>query len=171
MHISKMGSERRIAEWLTTRVLLAEMVDRELSIGNNSLGKPFIKNDPINISISHTRDYVAILLNEKFQVGVDIETISDRIFKIKDRFVSDNEFIAPDNSTIHLLLHWSAKETLFKLLDEEEVDFKEHLQVQHFTPLQKGTFEAYESKTKNRKTYRINYEVFPDAVLTWAIDK
>lgn len=169
--ISNMRSERRVVEWLATRVLLSEMLDGEPIIENNSDGRPFLMDNSYHISISHTRDYVAVLLSKNYQVGIDIETISDRICRIKERFISEKEYIDDQNQVVHLLLHWSAKETIFKLLNENEVDFKEHLLVSSFMPKQKGTFEIYETKSKLSKTYTINYEILSDAVLTWAVDQ
>lgn len=168
--ISNMKSERRVIEWLATRVLLSELLEGDPMIENSSDGRPFLSDGSYHISISHTKDYVAILLSEKFQVGIDIETISDRICRIRERFVSEQEYIDEKNDVIHLLLHWSAKETMFKLLNESEVDFKKHLLISHFTPQQKGTFEVCETRSKQQKHFTIHYEIFPDAVLTWAID-
>ena len=169
--ISEMRSERRVIEWLATRVLISELLENDVTILNSADGSPFLSDHSCNISISHTKDYVVILLSEKHQVGIDIESISDRIYRIKERFISDKEHIDPDNSLIHLLLHWSAKETMFKLLHKSEVDFIDHLYVHPFTPNKKGSFEITESRTKSGKTHQINYEVLPDAVLTWAIDR
>lgn len=169
--ISDMRSEKRVVEWLSTRVLIAELLEKDVSIFNTDNGRPYLSDESCNISISHTKGYVAILLSKKYRVGIDIESISDRIYRIKERFVSDKEFIDPNHSLIHLLLHWSAKETMFKLLHEEQVDFKDHLFVHPFTPAQKGLFEISESKTKLCKTLHVNYEILKDAVLTWAIDR
>lgn len=169
--IASMGSDRRVMEWLTTRVMLLEMLGKDIAILNSEEGKPYLSDYSYNISISHSIDYVAVLLSKDYRVGVDIEKISDRIFKIRDRFVSDKEFIGAGNSLIHLLLHWSAKETMFKFLNEVEVDFREHLFVHPFEPKEKGTLEATEYRTPAKKTYKINYELFEDNVLTWLVDK
>ena len=171
IQISSMASDRRVMEWLTTRVMLLEMLGRDIAILNNEEGKPYLSDYSYNISISHSVDYVAVLLSKDYRVGVDIEKISERIFKIKERFVSNKEFIAPENSLIHLLLHWSAKETMFKFLNEVEVDFKDHLFIHPFDPKDEGVLEATEYKTNANKTYQINYELFEDNVLTWLIDK
>ncbi|MDO5522553.1 MAG: 4'-phosphopantetheinyl transferase superfamily protein [Bacteroidia bacterium] len=168
-HISKMRSERRIIEWLTTRVLLFELLHEDKIIGNLPDGKPFLLDKSYNISISHTRNYAAILLHKHASVGIDVETVSGRVSRLADKFISPDEYIDSSRKIIHQLLHWSAKETLFKLMEENEIDFKEHLHIQPFTPQQKGIFQAFESKTGQQQAFQIHYEVFPDVVLTWAV--
>ena len=170
-HVEEMGSDRRVKEWLATRVLLYELLGREVTILYHDNGSPYLSDGSYNISISHSRDYVAVLLSPSMHVGVDIEGVSERIYKIKERFVDESEYVAEDNELIHLLLHWSAKETLFKLMNESEVDFKEHLRIMPFVPEQEGVFEAMELKTLSRKKFQVHYGVYKDLVLTWAVDR
>lgn len=169
--ISEMKSETRIIEWLNTRVLLYELLGKEKIISNHPSGRPFLIDKSYKISISHTRGYVAILLSRSRPVGIDIETISERVSKVSEKFISNKEYIDPSNKVVHQLLHWSAKETLFKILKMGEVDFKEHLHILPFNPQKEGVFEAREYKTNMQKSYIIHYEVLDDAVLTWAVDK
>lgn len=168
--ISGIRSERRIIEWLTIRLLLYELLGEEKTIGNYPDGQPFLQDQSYKISISHTKDYAAILLHKHYPVGIDVETIAERVTRIADKFISENEFIEPSQRVIHQLLHWSAKETMFKLMEEREIDFKEHLHILPFTPGKKGVFQASESKTGIQKTFQIHYEILPGAVLTWAVD-
>lgn len=170
-YISKIRSERRIIEWLTTRVLLFELLGEEKIIGNRLDGRPFLLDNSYKISISHTKDYAAILLHKHYSVGIDVETISERVIKLADKFISEEEYIDPSQKVIHQLLHWSAKETMFKMMEEGEIDFKEHLHIQPFMPQEKGIFQAFESKTDQQKQFQIHYEILPDVVLTWAVDK
>ncbi len=170
-YVSKMRSERRVIEWLTTRVLLFELLGEEKIIDNRPDGRPFLKDGSYKISISHTKEYAAVLLHKQYSVGIDVETISERVKKLADKFISENEYIDLSQQVIHQLLHWSAKETVFKMMEESEIDFKEHLHVHPFRPGEKGVFQASESKTLRQKTFQIHYEVLPDAVLTWAMDR
>ena len=169
-HVEEMGSDRRVNEWLASRVLLYDLTGKDVSVLYHDNGSPYLSDHSCNISISHSNNYVAVLLSATLQVGVDIEGISERIFKIKERFINDEESIDLDNELIHLLLHWSGKETLFKLMNKSEVDFKEHLHIMPFVPAEEGVFEAMELRTAKQRRYSVNYEVFEDVVLTWAVD-
>lgn len=64
--------------------LLTLMLGYTPIISHNSDGKPFIEG--YNISISHTKGYVAIIISRFFEVGVDIEYPADRVLRIASRF-------------------------------------------------------------------------------------
>ena len=69
-------------------------------------------------------------------------------------------------TTIGLLLHWSAKETLFKVLGREGVNFVDEMQVSPFDETQyEGEFSIKDMKEDD--TYIIYYKVFDDFVLTY----
>ncbi len=65
----------------------------EFSIGEN--GKPFIHGNPCFFSVSHAGDYVAVALNEKHSVGIDIEKIRPIDFNMLSYFCTgrDIDFI------------------------------------------------------------------------------
>ena len=74
--------------------------------------------------------------------------------------------IDKEHETEHLLLHWCAKETLFKMIGREEVDFLHHLHVRPFPYAKEGSFTVYETRTEEGAVYRLDYLVTPDFVLT-----
>lgn len=168
-HVKDIRSERRTIEWLSTRILLFRLLDEEKTILNHADGKPFLEDGSHHISISHTKDYAAVLLHDTHPVGIDIEFRSERVKKVAEKFIADEEYIDPSQKTVHQLLHWSAKESLFKLMEENEIHFKYHLYIHPFTPVSKGIITATETKTDRNRTFNIHYEVHPDYVLTWVI--
>jgi len=137
-YLRNIRSERRSIEWLSTRLMLLDLLGKEQLILNRKDGSPYLDDGKNNISISHTKDYAAILLHETSAVGVDIETRSERVIKIAGKFISDEEYIDPAQKIVHQLLHWSAKESLFKLMNEQGIDFKQHLHIHPFIPEKRG---------------------------------
>lgn len=164
-------SEKRKHEWLSVRVLLKALCGEEKEIAYYPSGRPYLKDESRYISISHTRGYVAVALHPSREVGMDIEQYGNRVKKVASRFIRPDEepTMAKGDEIYALLLHWSAKETLFKLMGAEEVDFIRHLHVLPFTPMEEGEFEACEYRTRQQGHYRIHYVTHPDFVLTWAI--
>jgi phosphopantetheinyl transferase len=163
--------ENRKREWLTIRVLLKELLGEEKEILYNSLGKPYLLDNSFHISVSHTKGYAALIVSKENEVAIDIERISSKVENIRKRFVNDEEekaFSQPDEQ-IRLLLYWSAKESLFKRLGVENVDFKAHLHIHPFEPVlgEWSCFEAGETRTVNRSCYKIKYFVHEDYVLTY----
>lgn len=161
-------SQKRITEWTAVRVLLCTVLDRQVQIEYNDMGAPRLPDyEGLNISISHTRDYVAIALSETSQVGIDVEQIEDtdtpRVERVKTKFMNDGEHADTD---VGLLLHWSGKETVYKVLGRDGVDFRSDLQVQPFDET------AYEGEfllddLREETTYKVTYKVFEEFVLTF----
>jgi phosphopantetheinyl transferase len=173
------SSEFRRIEWTAVRVLLYTVLDRQVHINYNDLGAPLLPGyEGLHISISHTKGYVAIALSESAPIGIDVEQIErfeektnvfddkeklPRVEKVRTRFMRNDEFA---ETTIGLLLHWSAKETLFKVLGREGVNFVDEMQVSPFDETQyEGEFSIKDMKEDD--TYIIYYKVFDDFVLTY----
>ena len=128
----RLKAPSRKLEYLAVRVLLKTMLGKEVRIGHEPSGKPFLTGGEYHVSISHTKGYVAVGLHESAQPGIDIEVYGERVRKVESRFIREDEM--PERARMEsreelyqLLLHWSAKETMYKVLDMAEVDFLQHL--------------------------------------------
>ena len=162
--LERVSAEKRRQERFASRMLLKELLGEEARVDYHSTGAPFLACVPLYISISHTKDYVAVILDKR-PTGIDIEYRSDRILKIRSRFMNPEEEAGIDleHEVEHLLIHWCAKETLFKIIGQEGVDFQKHLHVNPFPYLSSGTFKGREAC----REYELAYQVTPDYVLTW----
>ena len=172
------SSEFRRVEWTAVRVLLYTVLDRQVHINYNDQGAPLLPDyEGLHISISHTKGFVAIALSESDVVGVDVEQIErldttnqfddkekmPRVEKVRSRFMGNDEYA---ETIVGMLLHWSAKETIFKVLGREGVDFHDDLKVQPFDETQyEGDLQLDDLKEDD--TYTIYYKVFDDFVLTY----
>lgn len=161
----------RQQEWLSVRMLLYCLLNEHKDIGYLLSGKPFLEDGSFHISISHTKGYVAVILGNT-PVGIDIEQYGQRVHKVAHKFMRDDEVAAPyqEDDTWSLLLHWSAKEVMFKCMDTAEVDFRKHLHIAPFSPQKQGIFHAKEYRTEQQRSFQIHYLLKPDFVLTWQID-
>lgn len=168
--IARFASSARQLEWLAVRALLYVLLGEEKEICYREDGKPYLADGSYSISISHTRGYVAVIIGEQGkEVGIDIEHYAGRVRRVAARFMRPDECagIYQGTDTWGLLLHWCAKETIFKCLNIVEVDFKEHLQVYPFRLESKGTFQAVEYRTPEKRRFLLHYQLFPDLVLTF----
>ncbi len=169
--LQQLNTEKRKQEWLLARILIKQLCGEEKKILYTSSGKPYLEDKSFQISISHTKNYVAVIADKENSVGIDIEYISERVKKIRSRFMSLSEEnnLCKELEIEHLLLHWSAKETLFKIIDEEDIDFREHLHIRPFIPQKNifSSFDAFESRTPPGNSYKINYLITDNYVLTF----
>lgn len=162
-------SNSRKIEWLAVRVLLYTLTGVQPAILYHSNRKPYIADGP-NLSISHTKGYVAVIISRNHEVGIDIEQVSDRVHRIAHKFRSDDEYL-PDNplqQTNALLLIWSAKEVMFKCMNEQAVDFREHLHVD-LRGMDNTLLIGTESHSAQQREYTISYILHPDFVMTWTV--
>lgn len=166
---TKFRSKSRITEWTAVRVLLYTMLERQVKIEYTDSGAPYFPSyEGLNISISHTKEYVAVALSEKHKVGIDIEIIekqksegNSRVERVSSKFMNENEHV---NSMIGILLTWSAKESVYKLQNDNHLDFKNDLIVESFDESNKeGSFNVID---RINKSYNITYKVFDDFVFT-----
>ena len=168
-YLSKIKSKRRELEWLSIRVVLQILTNDNKTVKHTPDGQPYLSDNSYQISISHSRDYAVVLLHKHKKVGVDIENHSKRILKIEKRFISDHEYIDSSNRVLHLILHWCAKETLYKLMNSTKIIFKEHLHIHPFQVEDKGVINASESFSTDKTTFDVFYEVNKDFVITWGM--
>ena len=168
--LQKFKAEKRQLEWLAVRVLLKELLGEEKVIDYLPSGKPFLKDRSAFISFSHTSGYVAVAVHPTKEVGIDIEQYGKRVCKVASRFVREDEMMSvkAGDEIYALLLHWSAKETMFKLMNQSDVDFLEHLHILPFVPSESGEMEAVEYRTDLHQTFQIRYCIHPDYVMTFA---
>ena len=103
--LERVSAEKRRQERFASRMLLKELLGEEARVDYHSTGAPFLACVPLYISISHTKDYVAVILDKR-PTGIDIEYRSDRILKIRSRFMNPEEEAGTDleHQVEHLLI-------------------------------------------------------------------
>ena len=60
---------------LAVRALLNEVFEEKMYLNHHDNGKPYLENCATNISITHTDKYVAIIIHDDEEVGIDIESL------------------------------------------------------------------------------------------------
>lgn len=176
--VERFSAPHRRQEWLSVRLLLLTMLSRQggcndsdALIAYTAAGAPYLLDRSRSLSISHTKGYVAVALAPwGFRPGLDIEQWGHRVLKVASRFLREDEEapLYEGSAVAALLLHWSAKESLFKSLEQQEaVDFKAHLRIFPFEMATEGRFVAQEYRTPLQRRYSLSYRLFPDFVLTW----
>ena len=163
-------SESRRLEWLAVRALLFQLLGETKVIAYQENGKPYLADRSANISISHTKGYVAVIVSKDREVGIDIEQYGERVRRITHKFVREDECIngREGMSTQSLLLIWSAKEVMFKCIDTQEIDFREHLYVRLPSDNIPSMY-AREFRSFSQLEFNIDYFLHSDFVMTWTV--
>ena len=165
------GDQHGTAELLLNRSLeQCTDVQTPVRYHRNEHGKPYLTDHSFFISISHTKGYVAVMLASFTPAGIDIEQYAQRVHKVSDRYIRSDEQTEPyqGDMTWGLLLHWSAKEAVFKRMENADADLRK-LRLTHFIPQEQGTFQVQELATEQQELYSVGYRICPDFVLTWTL--
>lgn len=114
-----------------SRLLLAEMTGNEPLVEKDKAGRPFLTYSLLSVSISHTDGYAAVMLADG-PAAVDVQAISPRILKLRERYLKPEEqLMAPDAEMATLL--WAAKETVYKFSATEKHDFRAPISILHIS--------------------------------------
>jgi phosphopantetheinyl transferase len=137
-------SEKRKLEFLGVRIALKTLLGKAITIKYNADGKPFLTDNSYQISVSHSGKWIAVMAHPTRLVGIDIEIPTDKIQKIHKRFLSptEQEELSRGNNICQLQLAWSAKETLYKIIGKDAVDFANQLRILSFDVKPSGEISA-----------------------------
>lgn len=170
--LNSFGCLSRKMEFVSTRCLLQFCLGRQVQILNNEHGKPYLLHSNLNISVSHTKSYVGILLGKEYDIALDIECLSDRVHGIANRFLSKKELNCIDekNKTLHLYQHWCAKECLIKLYGKKNVHLIKELKIKAFSS-NESSFTGRICRADFSETYTFKYLQFDNHLLVYACKK
>jgi len=126
----KIRKEKKSREYFLAARKLLKNEHPELVINYDLNGRPHLNNQK-GISISHSNEIVAIGISNELDFGIDIQYKTDKIFKIKNKFLSKNEskFLDKTDDIDFLINIWSAKESIYKALGKEEISFSKDLEI------------------------------------------
>ena len=170
--ISFIRSESLRKQRLAVRALLNTMFDDKVYLSHHDNGKPYLENNPVNISITHTEKYVAVILHEEENVGIDIESLDRDFSAVEKKALSEDEIddLEDEKRNEQLAIYWCAKEAVFKLLSRYNVDFAEQIEIERFRPRGEGELEAtFTSKKDDEEEFDLEYITFDRHVLVWVV--
>lgn len=162
----------RRRERLAVRALLNQLFDGKVYLGHHDNGRPFLQNSLIEISISHTKRFAAVLTHPDDSVGIDIELLDRNFSAVEKKALSPYEIenLSEKNRNLHLAIHWSAKEAIYKRMSLSDVDFARQIEIKRFSPKDEGELEAtFIQKDGEELEFELQYEVFEGHVMAWLI--
>lgn len=150
--------------------LFADFPYEEIEIADTR--KPFLPNEQYHFSISYCNKYAAAIVSRDFRVGVDVEFITARLEKIKQKFLHPDElrFVnsqLPGQQLKLLSVLWSAKEAIYKWYGLGSVDFSEMMRTFPFPLWQEGNIEAAFMKDHFQQKLLLNYKLIEELMLVW----
>ena len=172
--LENFGSEKRCCEWLAARILIRKLTGYRAEVVYSPEGKPMLADGSRFLSISHTAGYVAVALHKKRNVGVDVEVIGAKVHRSYKRFMGADEIASLDysNETVAMLLHWSAKESFYKIVGSRGGSYAANFSVSPFAVGESGCFSiSYTADGRLIKKLPVTYIVGGDYVFTLCVDE
>ncbi len=174
--IGQFKHQRRMNEWLSSRLLLEKVTNKSFDkITYSPEGKPYCL-DGSKISISHSKQMAAVIWHPSCEVGIDVDELRPQVQKIKHKFLSDNELkmILPQHAIETLTAFWCAKEALFKLYGLKELQFNQHIVLQHADlkvteGLMQGSIEAKIEKHSSIIYANVQIVQSPEYMLAYVV--
>lgn len=120
---------KRKTEWLSIRNIISQVMPLPEDIVYDEHKKPFFKYSASHLSISHSKEMIAIAVNKTQTVGIDLQYISEKIIRIKNKFLDHNEAQVCSDDPIELTMYWTIKEALFKLYGKKDAFLRENMKV------------------------------------------
>lgn len=155
----KRTSENRKKEYLASRLLLKKLLGEKTHIHYSKSGRPEINIKNRHISISHSSDFLGILISDK-AVGLDIENTNRKIERIEKRFLckEEQDFLKQtENPAIEKILYWSAKEAIFKCTNETGIQFNKQIIIKPFRLKNAGKCYGTLCTSTSTILYRLEY--------------
>ena len=169
--ISFIRSESLRKQRLAVRALLNTLFDDKVYLSHHDNGKPYLENNPVNISITHTAKYVAVILHEEENVGIDLESLDRDFSAVEKKALSEDEIddLEDEKRNEQLAIYWCAKEAVYKLLSRYNVDFAEQIEIERFRPRGEGELEATFTSKDEEEEFDLEYMTFDRHVLVWVV--
>ena len=124
-------SEKRRAEWLAVRAVLARKLPGARIVYDDA-GKPLLEGAHGHLSVSHTGGYAVVAFSPECEVGVDVELVLRDVLSASRRFMSQGvlEALPSAERNRAALVDWCAKEALYKITGDLGGNFKENISVE-----------------------------------------
>jgi 4'-phosphopantetheinyl transferase len=156
-------------EWLAGRALVKELVEQcgmnYYGLEKNEFGKPYLKNHPHHISLSHSYPYVAAQIDLHTEVGIDLEQPKQKLLNIAPRILAATELTDAGQDIVKHCVYWCAKEALYKSYGKRGLSFAEHLNVKPFNLAQAGDLCGTITANGFKQELQLHYRIQPGYVL------
>ena len=170
--ISLFRSESQRKQKLAVRALINEVFEEKMYLNHHDNGQPYLENCATNISITHTENYVAIIIHDEEEVGIDVESLERDFSAVEQKALSEDEIddLEKDKRNEQLAIYWCAKEALFKRMALNRVVYSEQIEVEKFNVRKEGELEAtFIHKDEHEEDFELEYMIFDRHVLVWLV--
>jgi 4'-phosphopantetheinyl transferase len=156
-------------EWLAARVLIKLLIEQNkfeyAGLIKDEFGKPFLRDLPFQISLTHSFPYVAAQWHSLLPVGIDLEQPKGKLLKVGPRVLSPEEWKDANSDLTKLCIYWCAKEALYKIYGRRGLHFAQHLLVEPFDMKLAGFLKSSIHANDQKQNVTLAYHIENDFVV------
>jgi len=129
VEIQNLKNIKRRKQNISARLILNCLSNKKEILYYSKYGQPLCKSFKY-ISISHSNEYCILIISED-KIGIDIQYQRHNITQLSTKFLNTSEQlrINQTNSINELHFIWSAKEAIYKTLDNQPCSFKHNIDI------------------------------------------
>lgn len=139
-------------------------------LAHHSDGRPYLVDAEVNVSISHAGNLVALGLDSRGDIGVDVERLERNFSSVATLYLSKAELGWMNReSSRSMALAWCAKESIYKLPWQSPKDAVRGICLMPFAePAPNGRLEVRVDDSGEERPIRLSYQFLDGFCLTWA---
>ncbi|HSO87636.1 MAG TPA: 4'-phosphopantetheinyl transferase superfamily protein [Draconibacterium sp.] len=168
----KFKGEKRQVEYLATRLLLQQLLNKKTEITYLKSGRPVLKDSSLQISISHSAQLVTIVISNDL-VGIDVENVNRQIDRVTKRFLHPEEsgwIEKSENRQFLKILFWCAKEAIFKCSCQAGVQFDTQIFIPPFDFGKTDYFKGKLTSANEVENYNLWYFYFQNNMIVHCVE-
>ena len=168
----KIRSDKRKKEYIASRLILQELLNKKIEIEYLITGKPILKNTQLHISISHSENIVVVIVSNH-KIGIDVEILNRNIDQVARRFLSKEEYNFIQNaseSQSAKIIYWGAKESIFKCSDYQGVHFYQQIFIHPFKIKNEGSFSGKLISGNITENYKLCYFPHQNNMIVFCVE-
>lgn len=160
-------------EYLAGKIVVREVIRIRKQVFQgmfkDDCGKPHLFNSSDSISLSHSFPLAGAIYHLGKYAGIDIEKPKSKLYKVAQRFLSEEEKLASGMGEKQLCIYWCAKETLYKIYGRKQVVFSKDLFVDPFLLQDEGFIKGSIRLPQLHKSFFLRYLQIDDHIICFNI--
>lgn len=114
---------------------------------------------------------VAVAVHQELPIGIDIQFITSKVIRIKNKFLNEEELKQCRSDAMELSLYWSCKEALFKVYGKKDAFLKSNFHIQSLTFSQdEGHATGIIQIGEHRSIHQLNLLRIDDYVMAYSLN-
>jgi 4'-phosphopantetheinyl transferase len=165
------SNEHKRLEWLTGRLLTQSLLESFNlpydGIVKDHFGKPLVKNSPAHLSLTHSFPLVGAILDQKHEVGIDLEQPKEKLLRVAPRVLSPSELEDAGSDMTKHCIYWCSKETLIKIHGRKDLTLSRDLHIQPFKLASEGNITGRIIVNAKERLIPLYYRIFNQFVVVF----